>query len=49
MTVMKSTAAIFALIFLAACANTVQGAGEDTAGTVNAAQGATENVVDAVE
>ncbi|WP_306117683.1 MULTISPECIES: hypothetical protein [unclassified Roseitalea] len=36
------------LIALSGCANTIEGVGEDTAQTVDAAEEATEDVVDAV-
>ena len=41
---------LFALLLaVAGCANTIEGAGQDTAAAVDATQDATENVVDAVE
>lgn len=51
MTAIFHRTAILALLALAAtgCANTIRGVGQDTANTVNAAQNAGENVVEAAD
>lgn len=44
----RITAAVFtALLVLSGCANTIRGAGEDTANTVDAAGDAAGNIADA--
>jgi predicted small secreted protein len=44
-----STTLFALLLAVAGCANTIQGAGQDTAAAVDATQSATANVVDAVD
>ncbi|QBK31552.1 entericidin A/B family lipoprotein [Roseitalea porphyridii] len=44
-----STTLFALLLAVAGCANTIQGAGQDTAAAVDATQNATANVVDAVD
>jgi entericidin B len=42
-------AALFGMLFVASCANTIRGVGQDTANSVNAVQGAGKKVVKAAQ
>ena len=42
-------AALFGMLFVTSCANTIRGVGQDTANTVNAVQGAGHKVAKAAK
>jgi predicted small secreted protein len=45
----KAIAAIFAVLVLSSCGNTIRGAGQDAANAVNATEDAARNVKDAAK